>query len=363
MRNIVRRLAATVGAALLVTVPLVSVGATPASGEVNDELTAAYNTNPYPSFSTKVYEGQEYRQTFQASVTGELTRTRIWLRSEYANYPPGGIPASVSVYNVNADNTLGSLVDSGSATIPGSAWPAPTTDTATFNGGLTLTAGSNYALVVRAQMSGFGSNFYAEMVGSYANGRGYVCTTGTESCNTNYWSTWFEVYVSTVPADTTAPVLNLTVTPDPVLQGLTANADFSATDSESDITATTCAPSFAVETSAAGAHTITCGATSAGGSAEASYTYTVLSPSQGIAILRGDVIDEVAPKTASPLVSLLDNATKSLVKQDGASAIDQLTSFMALVDAQAGKKISSDVAAELTADAEMLIASIEASAS
>lgn len=214
MRNIVRRLAATVGAALLVTVPLVSVGATPASGEVNDELTAAYNTNPYPSFSTKVYEGQEYRQTFQASVTGELTRTRIWLRSEYANYPPGGIPASVSVYNVNADNTLGSLVDSGSATIPGSAWPAPTTDTATFNGGMTLTAGSNYALVVRAQMSGFGSNFYAEMVGSYANGRGYVCTTGTESCNTNYWSTWFEVYVSTVPADTTAPVLNLTVTPD-----------------------------------------------------------------------------------------------------------------------------------------------------
>lgn len=75
------------------------------------------------------------------------------------------------------------------------------------------------------------------------------------------------------------------------------------------------------------------------------------------------MIDEVAPKTASPLVSLLDNATKSLVKQDGASAIDQLTSFMALVDAQAGKKISSDVAAELTADAEMLIASIEASAS
>jgi hypothetical protein len=355
-------LAATIGAALLATVPLISVvGTAPASAVLTDELTASY-TEPYPAFSTLTTSSQEFRQTFQATVTGELTRTRIWLRSEFSNYPAGGIPASVSVYNLNADNTLGALVDIGYATITGSAWPAPATDTATFSGAQTLTAGNKYALVVRSQYFGWDSSFYAEMVGGgYPYGRAYVCGVGTESCSTNYWSTWFQVYVSTVPADTTPPVVSVTVAPDPVLQGLTATATFSATDAESDITTTTCASSFAVDTSVAGIFTVSCGATSAGGSSEASYTYTVLSPSQGIADLRDDVVADVPAKMASPLVSLLDGAIKNLGKDDPAGAIDKLTSFISLVSAQADKKIPSDVAMELMADAQMIIDSIDAS--
>jgi hypothetical protein len=363
MRSIIRRMAATLGAVLLATVPLIGVvGVAPASA-VTDELTASY-AEPYAMFSTLVRSDQEFRQTFQASVTGQLTRTRILLRSEFANYPVGGIPASVSVYNLNADNTLGAFVDSGSATILGSSWPLPTTDLATFSGGQTLTAGSNYALVVRSQITGWDSSFYAEMTGgTYPYGRGYVCTVGTEDCSSNYWSTWFQVYVSTVVPDTTPPVVNLSVAPDPVLQGLAATATFSATDEESDVTDTTCDPSFAVDTNVAGEHTITCGATSTGGSSEAAYTYTVLSPAEGISDLRADVVADVPTKVAAPLVSLLNSANKALDKGDTTGAIDKLTSFIAQVNAQAGKKIPTDVAVVLVVEAEMLIDSIEASSS
>lgn len=361
MSSIFRRLAATFGAALLATVPLISVVGTAPANAVTDELTASYTVNEFPYASLLTTAAREFRQTFQASVTGELTRTRIWLRSEFYSNPAGGIPASVSVYNLNADNTLGALVDSGSATILGAMFPAPATDTATFTGGQTLTAGNNYALVVRSQITGWDSSFYASMIGTYSYGRAFSCSVGTEDCYSRPDSTWFQVYVSTVVADTTPPVVDLFVAPDPVLQGLGATATFSALDDESEITATTCDPTFAVDTTVAGEHAITCGATSAGGSIDVAYTYTVLSPAHGVANLADDVVADVPAKTASSLVSLLDSAEKSLTKDDAAGAIDKLVSFIAQVDAQTGKKIPVDVAAELVSQAEMLIDSIAAS--
>lgn len=435
MRTIIRRLAATIGTALLATVPLITVVGTAPANAITDELTASATGDVY--YSTLVYSWQEYRQTFQATVTGELTRTRVWLTPQYTG---NAVPASVSVYNLNADNSLGALVDSASATITDVSWPGPTTDLATFTGGQTLTAGHNYAVVIRSQYAGVaGFGFYAQLVGGYSLGRGYVCTAGAEDCTTNSLSAWFQVYVSTVVPDTTPPVVDLSimpnpvprgheatatfnatddesditattcepnftvdtstvgtftitcgatsaggtseasyifevidatppvvdlsVAPDPVLQGLTATATFSALDAESDITDTTCQPSFAVDSTVAGEHTITCKATSAGGTSEAAYTYTVLSPAQGIATLEDEVVASVSAKTASSLVSLLNRATKSLSKDDPSGAIDKLNSFIAQVDAQAGKKIPVDVAAELVSHAEMLIASIEASSS
>lgn len=161
------------------------------------------------------------------------------------------------------------------------------------------------------------------------------------------------------PSDSTPPEVSLTVAPDPVLQGLSATATFSATDLESEITDQSCESSFAVDTSVAGEHGITCSATSAGGTSTADYTYTVLSPTEAIADLRDDVLDLVTANTR-PYTSLLDNATKSLSKSDSDGAVDQLTAFMSAVNAQSGKKIPADVAALLVGQAEMIIASIEA---
>lgn len=331
MRSVLRRLAATIGVALLATVPLITVVGT--AHAAAQTTTIDFNNAGQPYFGVPYTTGIA---TFTGgAISGDLAGEGYYLTATGFTSPEGVITIDFAspVSNFTVDVRPAAL-DHPDITV--------SSDT-----GLSQVAGGwgwGYPYTIPITLDGTGIQQVTIRTAPGA------------------WA-YFQIDNVGFATDATPPEVNLTVAPDPVLQGLTAVATFNATDAESEITARTCDPSFAVDTSTVGTFTITCGATSAGGESAASYTYTVLSPAQGIANLQGDVMADVPAKTASSLVSLLDSATKSLDKGDAAGAIDKLTSVIAQVDAQAGKKIMIDVAAELVGQAEMLIDSIEASSS
>lgn len=75
------------------------------------------------------------------------------------------------------------------------------------------------------------------------------------------------------------------------------------------------------------------------------------------------LMDEVRAATTgtmeTSLLALLRGAVKNLDAGDEGGAIDKLTSFVARVNAQAGKKISTDTASALVAHAESIIGSLQ----
>jgi hypothetical protein len=163
------------------------------------------------------------------------------------------------------------------------------------------------------------------------------------------------------PADTTPPVVSVAVAPNPVLQHLTATATFTATDAESGIAHTTCPPEQVVATGEPGTFTLECSATNGAGlSNEATASYTVLTPTQSIDRLRTTVTGYQLGTMEKPLVVSLEGAMKNLDQGDTAGAVDKLASFIAKVNAQSGKKIPAEQAAELAAQAQAIIASLQA---
>ncbi len=162
--------------------------------------------------------------------------------------------------------------------------------------------------------------------------------------------------------DKTPPVVQVTVAPDRVLQGLTATALFTATDLESDIASTTCDPSFGVDTSALGTFTVTCAATNGEGlTATATDTYKVISAKFAITELHGDLWKLVPNRFAKKWSPLLREARKDLRLGNSDEAIADLARFIRKVRAADDQdKIRHSAAVQLVGQANLIIDSIQA---
>jgi hypothetical protein len=127
--------------------------------------------------------------------------------------------------------------------------------------------------------------------------------------------------------DTTAPVLNPTVSPDPIILNATATAAPNATDGLSDIASQSC---DAVDTSSVGYKAVTCTATDrAGNTATATATYQVVydfagfsHPVDNLDENGNQVLNEVKAGKAIPLKWRLTDATGAPVTTLGGARID-----------------------------------------
>ena len=189
-------------------------------------------------------------------------------------------------------------------------------------------------------------------------------TTHTATCRDLAGNVGTSSYV--VRLDTSAPLLT-GPTPSQArqLEGLPVTVTFSAADPESGVRTTSCAASFAVDTSEPGTYTKGCSAINrADLVASASTSYEVISASTGITELIAQVqAAGLSKPSAKSLIALLENARKNRDHGKDADCILQLKSFVAQVNAQSGKAIPAATAAALAGSAERLIKSIQASPS
>jgi hypothetical protein len=159
--------------------------------------------------------------------------------------------------------------------------------------------------------------------------------------------------------DATAPILSAAVAPNPVLQHLEAIATPTASDPQpgSGVDVATCA---AVGTTVVGDHVVSCQASDvAGNLATFDAAYTVLSPAEASEQIGENVEDLNLPgNTAKSLLSSLRNVVKSLDKDNKKAALGMLRAFINQVEAQMGKKISTEDGQALIDAALLIIDSI-----
>jgi Regulator of chromosome condensation (RCC1) repeat len=164
----------------------------------------------------------------------------------------------------------------------------------------------------------------------------------------------------TVKVDKTAPTLNPTVNPNPVLQYLATVATPNASDALSGLASSSCnVPS----TATAGINTVSCTATDVAGNVSIRQaTYAVDSADTALTKLISQVNALGLDKnTTKSLVSQLQNAQSNLARNKKAAAIDRLSAFVAQVNSLRGTKIATAAADALVAYASLIIASIQAS--
>jgi hypothetical protein len=196
-----------------------------------------------------------------------------------------------------------------------------------------------------------------------ASGSTFALGATTVTCSAsdtrgNSASTSFTVTVQ----DTTRPTLALpaNLTRDATgPSGTAVSFTASANDLVDGARPVTCAPASG-STFAIGTTTVTCSASDTrGNSASASFTVTVTSASQQMTALLTKVRNlPLDPVTRNNLISILQNANASIATGDIAGACDKLSSFIAQVKAQSGKKIATLAADDLIADAQRIRAVI-----
>lgn len=163
--------------------------------------------------------------------------------------------------------------------------------------------------------------------------------------------------VVTVNIDKTAPTLNPVISPNPIPLNGVATVTSGAADALSGLASQGCG---ALDTSSAGAKSVNCTATdNAGNTNSVNVGYTVLTPAEQI----NDLITAINSfnlngGTANSLTSKLDNAAKSLGKNNTNAACGQVDAFINQVNALSGNKLTAAQAAELLASANQLKASI-----
>jgi hypothetical protein len=163
----------------------------------------------------------------------------------------------------------------------------------------------------------------------------------------------------TVRIDRTAPTVSGTVSPNPVLQNLSASATPSASDALSGVVGSSCAP---VNTSTVGTNlSVACTATDgAGNVGSGTASYTVISASTATSNLTIQVRSMGLGNLENPLLAKLRAAQADLAAGNRAGAIADLTNFINQLNAQRGKRITSAQADALIAVANQIIQSIRA---
>ena len=169
---------------------------------------------------------------------------------------------------------------------------------------------------------------------------------------------------SVTVVDTTAPVV--TVPADITVEGNTAggySGDIGTATATDDVDSNPTVNNDAPVVFPLGATTVIWTATDdSDNSATATQSVTVVdttpeTPVQAIRNVISDVEDlDLSGGTGNSLVSKLENALKSLDKENNGAAINQLEAFIKQVKAQTGKKIGHDDVQQLIAAAEEIIA-------
>lgn len=167
--------------------------------QATDEPTASFTGYGFGMITETFSTGQEFRQTFKALLTGRLTRAQVSVRTPIIGQT---VPAQVAIYQLQSDNTLGSLVDSTQTSL-GSDWEAY--NTVAFSGTQTMAQGERYALVVRPQ-----GVIHVDFFGYYNDGVASFGPVGGTYFTPYDVDMMFKVYVTQAVADVTGPTVDVT---------------------------------------------------------------------------------------------------------------------------------------------------------
>jgi hypothetical protein len=183
-----------------------------------------------------------------------------------------------------------------------------------------------------------------------------------EACFANLEGLWCDSATHSW-VDTIAPTITITTPAEGATYTLNqvVAADYSVQDGAGVLSTTAPVPvGGAIPTSQAGSRTFTGTAGDyAGNTAPRSVTYQVLSPLQGIQLLRSEVLrSSTPPGIKIGLNAKLTAATGSLARGNKKAAVNNLNAFINMVNAQRGKKIPRALASSWVTGAQNIIRSI-----
>jgi hypothetical protein len=276
-----------------------------------DELDQAQTTS---NASTGAYSNQWLAQTFTAGKTGDLTRVRLRLQG-----PVFATTMTVQIRTVANGIPTGSDQASSGTILASKQYQVTYTPTlywheVVFDTPVPIVAGAQYAIVVGNShaTADFVFRWSQHSGNPYAGGGAYWTVQGV--WNASQASTHdfaFETYVVAHP-DTTPPVITPTIVGTLGTNGWYTSdvtVNWSVVDAESDITSSSGCDATTITSDTTGT-TLTCEATSAGGTA-----------SQSVTIQRDATAPTLAPSVSPNPVLLNGTATASPNASDTTSGI------------------------------------------